>query len=527
MSVGRFALPLRKCEDPDPAIFCPAEGYILPEDCPVPDPEIICPIDGWVKPESPYTPPVETPTPDNEEIILLCDRSGEGFVSVTGIVTPGKITYILEDAITHVVLNTQELSSYVAFKFDILTYPDTIFFLVRIKPSSAGSTISRVYTLDESGYTKDWPIIYADFTRASNITSFDSSFKNILKFKRIDFPSNLDNCTSFRYTFQNSGLLWVFFPQLPEVTTMYGVCYDCYDLILAYLPEELPEVTAMTYAFRNCSSLIEHTMPKKINKCTDIRYYLYGASSLKTLKIWEEAALLSNIGYAFMDLVELESWIIVKDTPSISSFYNMFYNCTKLPHLEFQVEESIANSCQYIARDCDALQYLELPRSMPNVSSFTGFITAASTGLYRLIMPDEVNYNGMINCTTALQTWPLLKQVEGNMACGPNTYWNFATASAFQGLTSFNKPLAKFDQLYLGGSLYTTKITYVEVDWTNSPWRDGKCISFGGLLNTTEIDRIFTSLPLVAGTQEIDVRNNPGYATCDPTIATVKGWSVL
>lgn len=38
-------------EECDPAIICPTEGYILPEDCPVPDPEIYCPANGYIPDE--------------------------------------------------------------------------------------------------------------------------------------------------------------------------------------------------------------------------------------------------------------------------------------------------------------------------------------------------------------------------------------------------------------------------------------------------------------------------------------------
>jgi len=51
----RQYIPVKKAgENPDPSVFCPTEGYILPEDCPVPDPEIYCPANGYI-PDEPGT----------------------------------------------------------------------------------------------------------------------------------------------------------------------------------------------------------------------------------------------------------------------------------------------------------------------------------------------------------------------------------------------------------------------------------------------------------------------------------------
>lgn len=46
-------------------------------------------------------------------------------------------------------------------------------------------------------------------------------------------------------------------------------------------------------------------------------------------------------------------------------------------------------------------------------------------------------------------------------------------------------------------------------------------------LSKSEIDNLFTDLPITTKTATIDVSNNPGAATCDPTIATNKGYTVI
>ena len=48
-----------------------------------------------------------------------------------------------------------------------------------------------------------------------------------------------------------------------------------------------------------------------------------------------------------------------------------------------------------------------------------------------------------------------------------------------------------------------------------------------GNLTATAINQLFTDLPLTTKTATINVSNNPGSATCDPTIATAKGYTVV
>ena len=46
-------------------------------------------------------------------------------------------------------------------------------------------------------------------------------------------------------------------------------------------------------------------------------------------------------------------------------------------------------------------------------------------------------------------------------------------------------------------------------------------------LSESEINKIFTELPATTRTATINVSGNPGAATCDPSIATAKGYTVV
>jgi hypothetical protein len=49
----------------------------------------------------------------------------------------------------------------------------------------------------------------------------------------------------------------------------------------------------------------------------------------------------------------------------------------------------------------------------------------------------------------------------------------------------------------------------------------------GGVIDAQGLNDLFTQLPATVKTATLDVRNNTGSATCDPTIATAKGYTVI
>jgi len=58
----------------------------------------------------------------------------------------------------------------------------------------------------------------------------------------------------------------------------------------------------------------------------------------------------------------------------------------------------------------------------------------------------------------------------------------------------------------------------------------GTAVAFdasGNNMSDTAIDAFFTDLPTASYTATLDFQNNPGSATCDPTIATAKGYTVI
>ncbi|MDP2106173.1 MAG: hypothetical protein Q8J76_09290, partial [Desulfobulbaceae bacterium] len=91
-------------------------------------------------------------------------------------------------------------------------------------------------------------------------------------------------------------------------------------------------------------------------------------------------------------------------------------------------------------------------------------------------------------------------------------------------LISFKQPTFKITYVAVEGISVARpgKLVYFDVDWSTVT---GNISLMRNSLPVEEINRIFTALPVVTG-KTINVLANPGYATCNKTIATAKGWTV-
>ena len=83
---------------------------------------------------------------------------------------------------------------------------------------------------------------------------------------------------------------------------------------------------------------------------------------------------------------------------------------------------------------------------------------------------------------------------------------------------------------YLVSSIISTVVDVVNFNLLTSLEDEGTraCLPLGSRNMTKElIDKVFTDLPTTTKTATIIVSNNPGTNTCDPSIATAKGYTVI
>lgn len=103
-------------------------------------------------------------------------------------------------------------------------------------------------------------------------------------------------------------------------------------------------------------------------------------------------------------------------------------------------------------------------------------------------------------------------------------------------LKIFNQPDAIFSHsgtstssgIRCSGTLAAPRsLEYFDIKWNESVAAGLAAVNLAyNNLSKTEIERIFTALPAVAGTYYIRVNNNPGSVAADGTIASNKGWTV-
>lgn len=291
---GAFRFPMIKVEggsSPDPAIYCPANGYI-------PDPTI-------------YYPPIAIPDPDPQEIILLCSNASPSVISVKCTTSSGQYTAKVYDAGNNEI-HSQNINSNVAFTH-YFTAGELEYFTVKLFPATAGQSILTFTAYNAiTGYNYDWPILQAKFN-TPNITSLASAFRAITQLKDIRFDSTLNYLTSFDSAFYAGGLLKFVFPSglpllntiasmfrdnlsvieidmsgatFPELTTMQNMCYSAAGNNLKtfkFPTVELPKVT--TIAGVHYRSLIAGdieipNMPLLTSASSSFQY----TSNLKSLK---------------------------------------------------------------------------------------------------------------------------------------------------------------------------------------------------------------------------------------------------
>jgi hypothetical protein len=287
------------------------------------------------------------------------------------------------------------------------------------------------------------------------------------------------------------------------LTNLEGAFVDCPLMQCLRLPKYLDNVTTITAMCRGNINLTEVIMPISMNKLS----ILGGGSAL----------------------------------------HGAFNGCTKISKIQYPLSLPLATTFAYINYKCSLATYYLLPTSMPNCTnisySFYNNLKIKSLQLPK-IMNKVISANLFIYGDTSLE---VLNMPDSMILCtglvGNSNLWNLDTISTctfgtgmadvqftFRDLKTFKQPTLRVSKFICTGQSLAVKssIHTIDIDWANS--------TYGGTtpqidirwnsLSTTTINAIFTALPVVTG-KTINVAGNPGSATCTPTIASLKGWTVI
>lgn len=417
----------------------------------------------------------------------------------------------------------------------------------------------------------------------SNLTVLTQAFSNCISLHHVNLPRELNNVTKMGSNgfpqqwacFANcSSLVYVTMPQsMSKVTDMYAVFSGCPNLEYMYLPTYMPKVTSMGYMFNGCTKLKYIKMPMILNSLLSLNSTFYGCTSLEKVDMPITFNAVTNMSSTFAYCSNIKSVVLPDTLNYLTTLTAAFDFCTLLERVSMPTKmnqiQSIGQNPSYVFRNCINLDSLSFPDSLPKANTLQAFqgctnlvyaklpkyaplITSMDnlfngcSSIKSIRLPDTLNLVTTIRddfqalsvdslflpkSATNLVTFSesSLSQVDTISTC------TFGTSMVLyymiiRDLKTFKQPTLRVSKLTLrGASLATASALHtIDIDWANS--------TYGGTtpqidirwnsLSATTLDAIFTALPVVVG-KTINVNGNPGSATCTPSIATVKGWTVI
>ena len=393
-----------------------------------------------------------------------------------------------------------------------------------------------------SKYSAKCPILrYANLYGCYNLTDCGQTFYGASKLHTVTFPKTLNYMTTMGY--HNS--------------LAPGMFSGCTSLHHINFPDSLPNLVSMQYSFSGCTSLVNVKMPLSMNKVTSFYQAFYGCIALKQIQFPKA---LPKLGDMYQTFGQCSSLVYVR-MPELSSLAGanmdgIFARCVSLQSVNLSGFKNVTSFAGWFPF-CSSLTEIKLPNA-PNVVGFGshGIIEfdlgtfKGCTNIRKITFPDSVSRlksmyaealygctnldtliyfrkaDSLVTFSTSILTLVSLDTITTCIFGNSMVDWQLIVKD----IKTFKQPTLRVSKLILRGNTLATKsnLHTINIDWTNS--------TYGGTspqidirwnsLSATTLDAIFTALPVVVG-KTINVAGNPGSATCTPSIASLKGWTVI
>lgn len=543
MTKGAFRLPLYISEggggeSPDPAVYCPANGYVNPTPAYVPDPAIpvVTPVDG--------------------SVVLICSTNAGGNLAFVVNVSSGLV------------------------KYEIYGYGGT---LLTSGTFMSGSAFSYTFTTSMAGCEsltgeKFFKVVFSANTAGQNITqarvNSTSALYSIVE-AYINSPVitvfNFDNCQILKKVWMCETL-----DSLNTTSNSYKIFNNTYMLEEVTMSTSMAAATNMDYWFQY-SAIKKLILPANMPSCASIKYICnYCAAYQVTLPA--TAKINGRLDNAFANMPNIKELVFSNGFSSLTGIINVYSTFLNSPNFEkIDFSDLTVNNGYVLFKQ---LKKLNSPAKdgIFNIKIDTGFVSFNSN-FNQVLNAKKITYTGDGSLATSSETsgianlpnlveftypsnvpkaysslfsnLPALKKINlpsvYNLANGSaiNTLFGGYGAENVEEITEeviwgtnvhtfnstylkklkrLNQPTLRLSALSCSGSTTVPRsLEYIEIDWANSTFTSLIDLMYNNL-DATELNRIFTSLPSM--TQTIRVTGNPGAATCDPSIATAKGWTV-
>jgi surface protein len=256
-------------------------------------------------------------------------------------------------------------------------------------------------------------------------------------------------------------------------------------------------------------------------------------------RIWiKEIGAINNMTTMFSGCASLQS-VPLFNTASVTNMDRMFSGCSSLESVPLFNTTNVNNTIgmQGMFTNCSSLQTVPLFDTSNVLGMGLMFFGCSSLQLVPLFNTASVtNMGQMFSGCSSLQSVPLFNTI--SVTSMPSMFLN---CTSLQSVPAFNTTnVTTLNSMFQGcvslnqAEIIATNVTNIATIFTavNSLQRfiatgltRGVVLS-NNLMSATEINNFFTSLGTASGAQTIVVTGNPGAATCDVTIATLKGFTV-
>jgi hypothetical protein len=375
---------------PDPAVICPAAGYILPADCPNPD--IFSPNPKW--------PPIPAPSADHITLLMSDKQDGRIVFSAT-ISSAGTYTVDVYGA-AGALLNSQVKANNATYDYSVTPgagYPATGYttFKVDIYPTSGANHLTgfRVKTVSNYSIT-NWQILYAA-VNIPNVTDLASAFSGIDALQSIDFISAMDSLTTLsQFNLNGLSLKSIVLPSMNALQTMIQCFSGCVNLKVASLPAALPTLTNLSFTFYNCSGLKSITYPGNLPALTTFGSCHYQNTALVTCNLPTTIHVLADMANTFYGCKLLPSIIMPADLHHLTSLNATFRGCYMLQSVTMPTVLSILTNLSQTFMDCHMLPSLTLPAAISTVNTCASMCQGCWSlqTITNLEFTSNVSYNG-------------------------------------------------------------------------------------------------------------------------------------
>ncbi len=464
---------------PDPAVYCPANGYHLPVTW--------TPGSNW--------PDIGTPT-DNQ-IILLC--SDEDTCKLGLLLTVNnngqynvKIYGESDTLLSNTNTNTGVSYTYTFIKGSGYAAGTYTTFKVVITPTVSTNSLTTFKLTTVTNYSgTNWCVYQAKFN-TPNITSLLSCFEANSFIQSCEFLSDMNLLTAISRGFYNCyAFSNIKFPaQMNAMATMDSVFYST-SIEACVLPVTMANLTTMAYLFYG-TPLREFDFPPSLNKLISLVDTFYNCQALKRVSLFTYAPLIAWLDGAFYNCYLLTGDLSFPEMPLLTTASSAFSSCKKIENIAFTGSGNSLHGMSNACASCVNLRSFTFPSSMTAPGKdFGQMFVYCGSKLKRLVFPltfgaessiysfgNWLAYTNYIETITTCNVWP-------------TNSTGIDIQDAMYALTEYNQPDMKCVGLRLGGlsAANPSPLSKIDIDWAHSNLTNNLQL-MNCSLSATEINRI-------------------------------------